>query len=158
MSGWAHLTVFFWGCYLLMNRITAIIMRTETSLIIEDTTWCVLLLGEMVYYVSYIVFNNLLHLMCKDMFACHIFYLELPCPPEKEIKNKVSTRSILCYLWETMKTHFKFLPSIPDIFLNFVSFLKWLNWSFEWRCTFIHAWLHIPTYIQQYVHLTCSLN
>ena len=81
-----------------MNRITAIIMRTETSLIIEDTTWCVLLLGEMVYYVSYIVFNNLLHLMCKDMFACHIFYLELPCPPEKEIMSKVSTGSILCYL------------------------------------------------------------
>ena len=125
---------------------------------IEDTTWCVLLLGEMVYYVSYIVFNNLLHLMCNDRFACHIFYPELPCPPEKEIMNKVSTRSILCYLWETMKTHFKFLLSIPDIFLNFVSFLKWLNWSFEWRCTFIHAWLHIPTYIQQYVHLTCSLN
>ena len=146
MSGWAHLTVFFWGCYLLMNRITAIIMRTETSLIIEDTTWCVLLLGEMVDYVSYIILNNLLHVMCKDMFACHIFFLELPCPPEKEIISKVSTRSR-----ETMKTHFKFLLFIPDIFFNFVSFLKWLDWSFEWRCTFIHARLHIPTYSNMYI-------
>ena len=117
----------------------------------EDTTWCVLLSGEMVDCVSYIVLNNLLHLMCKDIFACHIFFLKLPCPPEKEIMSKVSTRSILCYLWETMKTHFKFLLSIPDIFLNFVSFLKWLNWSFEWRCTFIHGWLHIPTYSNMYI-------
>ena len=74
-------------------------MRTETSLIIEDTTWCVRLLGEMVYYVSYIVFNNLLHLMCRDMLAYHIFYLELPCPPEKEIMNKVSP-AVYCVTFE----------------------------------------------------------
>ena len=64
----------------------------------EDRTWCVLLLGEMLDYVSYIVFNNLLHLMCKDFFACHILFLKLPCPPEKEIMSKVSTLSILRYL------------------------------------------------------------
>ena len=65
-----------------------------------------------------------LHLMCKYTFACHIFFLELPCPPEKEIMSSVYPQYTVLTVRDTMKTHFKVLLSIPRIFLNFVSFPK----------------------------------
>ena len=70
-------------------------MKTETSLIIEDTTWCVLLLGEMADYVSYILFN---YILCATIFL-HVIYVSLSSPAllkKKEIMSKVSARSTLC--------------------------------------------------------------
>lgn len=66
--------------------------------------------------------------MCKYTFACHIFFLELPCPPEKEIMSSVYPQYTVLTVRDTMKTHFKVLLSIPRIFLNLSPSLNdWIN-------------------------------